>query len=132
MMTVQYLGRGFHGSIRWGGDYTDDWHHGGQWLRHRCGHTRRRRRRRGNNSRYHPNREWQRRGRGCHDHCGCGQGHQGNGRCGYTGLRIGGRARKGKRRKQTEKDETKNKVYKAGGKSEKREAATSQGGRGTG
>ena len=113
----QYLGRGFHGSIRRGGDYTDDWHHSGQWLRYRCGH-----RRRGYNSRHHPNREWQRRRWGSHNRHGNRKGwrrsrvrHQGNGRGrrGYTGLRRGGgRARKWKRRRV---------------KSEKRKGATSQG-----
>lgn len=60
----QYLRRGFLGRVRRDGDYADDWHHGGQRLRHRCGH---RRKRRGNECRHHPNREWQRRGEGGHD-----------------------------------------------------------------
>lgn len=102
-LVVQYLGRGFHRSIGWGGDYTDDWHCGGQWLGQRCRHRRRRRRRRkkgrGNNSRHHHNREWQRRGRGSHHRCWCG--NQGKGGGGYTGLKIGGKAKK--RRRQTEK-----------------------------
>lgn len=95
-LVVQYLGR-----VGWGGDYTDDWHCGGQWLGQRCRHRRRRRRRkrvRGNNSRPHHNREWQRRGSGSHRRCWCG--NQGKGGGGYTGLKIGGKAKK---RRQTEK-----------------------------
>lgn len=92
----QYLRGGFHGGIRRGADYTDDWHHRGQSLRHRCGYGSRRRR--GNNSRHHPNRDWQRRGRGSHGRAWlCDgnrqqwrrKGHQrnGRGRWSYTRLR---------------------------------------------
>ena len=99
----QYLGRDFHGSVRWGGDYADDWNHGGQWLRHR-----RRRRRRGNNRRHHPNREGQRRRWGSHNRCRHGNGkgwrrrrvRHSRGRRSYTGLRRGARARKRRRKRQ--------------------------------
>lgn len=89
---TQYLDRSIHRSVGWGGDYTDDWHHGGQWLGHRRKRRRRgrrsrgrkRRRRMGNNART-------RRGRGGHDNCWRGWGHQGSSRCGCTELRVGGR-----------------------------------------
>lgn len=112
---TQYLDRSIHRSVGRGGDYTDDWHHGGQWLGHRRKRRRRgrrsrgrkRRRRMGNNART-------RRGRGGHDNCWRGWGHQGSSRCGCTELRVGGRGGSQTGEKSTRKNKKRGKKGKEG------------------